>query len=101
MEKEEKYFVQDPELIIQIVLNELIDEIELKDSFKEIFNDFNLIMVLPMESSYLILFERLRKRVIIISHCMKYTWVANKSGRINEKGRNGCHIASVIPESST
>ena len=48
MEKEEKYFVQDPELIIQIVLNELIDEIGLKDSFKEIFNDFNLIMVLPM-----------------------------------------------------
>ena len=48
MEKEEKYFVQDPELIIQIVLNEPIDEIELKDSFKEIFNDFNLIMVLPM-----------------------------------------------------
>ena len=61
MEKEEKYFGQDPKLIIQIVLNELIDEIELKDSFKEIFNDFNLIMVLPMESSYLILFERLRK----------------------------------------
>ena len=50
MEKEEKYFVQDPELIIQIVLNEPIDEIELKDSFKEIFN---LIMVLPMESQRL------------------------------------------------
>ena len=48
MEKEEKYFGQDPKLIIQIVLNELIDEIELKDSFEEIFNDFNLIMVLPM-----------------------------------------------------
>ena len=48
MEKEEKYFVQDPKLIIQIVLNEPIDEIELKDSFEEIFNDFNLIMVLPM-----------------------------------------------------
>ena len=48
MEKQEKNWVQDTELIIQIVLNELIDEIELKDSFKEIFNDFNLIMVLPM-----------------------------------------------------
>ena len=50
MEKQGKNCVQDPELIIQIVLNEPIDEIELKDSFEEIFNDFNLIMVLPMES---------------------------------------------------
>ena len=48
MEKQEKNWVQDTELIIQIVLNEPIDEIELKDSFEEIFNDFNLIMVLPM-----------------------------------------------------
>ena len=37
--------VQDPNLIAKTVLNEPID----KDSFKDIFNDFNLIMVLPME----------------------------------------------------
>ena len=48
MEKQGKNWVKDTELINQIVLNEPIDEIELKDSFEEIFNDFNLIMVLPM-----------------------------------------------------
>ena len=37
--------VQDPNLIAKTVLNEPID----KDSFKDIFNNFNLIMVLPME----------------------------------------------------
>ena len=41
----EKYCAQDPSLIAKTVLNEPID----KDSFKDIFNNFNLIMVLPME----------------------------------------------------
>ena len=41
----EKYCVSDPNLIAKTVLNEPID----KDSFKDIFNNFNLIVVLPME----------------------------------------------------
>ena len=39
MKQTTKDFVQDPDKIIHIVLNEPITKIELKDSYKEIFND--------------------------------------------------------------